>query len=361
MTPVGAAVVERALDALDRAPALRVAVAGVACLDQSLLGQARRRTRRGSPPWVEVTRREDGGGGAAAAAMALTDLGATVRLVAPLGDDHEAEHLRRLLVATGIDDRDLVGIPGTRTRTSRRVVADGRLVARFDEGDHDQLDPEVLDALAGQAGYAAADCDAVLLVGDQTSGTVPGLVDRLAGDLASHPCLVVVGSDVDDLARIAPRAVVTGAAGIARLAIGTDAPTPLPVASERARWLATHGAAVRGRVGAGMVAVTLGTEGTVVATGGPAIFAPPGSTTSGPDDPMVEAWGPAFTVALACGHDALAATHLASVGADLASWRSAPDDPTRRQLHDVVRRRRPPLPLAPERPGEADRPGRRPG
>ncbi|MFN8040829.1 MAG: PfkB family carbohydrate kinase [Acidimicrobiales bacterium] len=360
MTPVGAAVVERALDALDRAPALRVAVAGMACLDQALIGKARRRTRRGAPPWVDVVRREDGGGGAAAAATALTDLGAAVRLVAPLGDDHEAERLRRLLVATGIDDRDLVSIAGTRTRASRRVVADDRVVARFDEGGHGLLDRAVLDALAGQASYAAADCDAVLLVGDRRSGVVRGLVDRLVGDLAGHPCVVVVGSELEGLGRIAPRAVVTGTGAIARLALGPPTPTSLPVASERARWLAAHEAEVRRRVGAGLVAVTLGPEGTVVATGGPALYAPPGTPAAGPGDPMVEAWGPAFTVALATGHDALAATHLASVGAGLASWRSSPDDPTRRRLHELVRRRRPPLPLAPERPGDPARSPRPP-
>ncbi len=359
MTPVGAAVVERALEVLDRAPGVRVAVAGVACLDQALVGRARRNARRGSPPWVDVERREDGGGGAAAAATALTDLRASVRLVAPLGDDHEAERLRRLLVATGIDDRDLVSIPGTRTRASRRVVADDRVVARFDEGGHGQLEAGVLDALAGQARYAAADCDAVLLVGDRSSGVVHGLVDRLVGDLASHPCVVVVGTDLDDLRRIGPRAVVTGTRGIARLAIDTGTPAPLPVASERARWLAAHEAEVRDRIGADLVAVTLGSEGTVVATRGPALYAPPGSTATGPSDPMAEAWGPAFTVALVAGHDALAATHLASVGADLTTWRTSPDDPDRRHLQDVVRHRRPPLPLAPDRPGDAG-PGRRP-
>ncbi len=87
-------------------------------------------------PAVTVTRTDAVPGGAGNLAANLAALGATVELLAVVGDDEPGRHLRAALEEAGVGTGSLLIENGRRhTIVKRRLVAEGQLVARFDEGD----------------------------------------------------------------------------------------------------------------------------------------------------------------------------------------------------------------------------------
>ena len=158
-------------------------------------------------PAVTVTRADAVPGGAGNLAANLAALGATRRLLAVIGDDDAGRRLLHALAAAGVDDAHLVTEPGRRTVVKRRLVAEGQLVARFDEGDRTPpgtTPPATSPAPPDSSGPG----DAVVVsdygygvVGEASSGPSPRSV---AG---TRPVLVVDAHDPGALAALRPTAV----------------------------------------------------------------------------------------------------------------------------------------------------------
>src|SRR5919199_1471236 len=156
---------------LDAARGLTVVVVGDLLLDEYLHGGAARVAREAPVPAVTVTNTEAVPGGAGNVAANLAALGANVKVVGVVGDDEAGSTLRTSLRDAGVDDSCVVTAPGRRTVVKRRLVADGQLIARFDEGDRTAPTAAVLAELGRHARRLERHADAVV-VSDYRYGTV---------------------------------------------------------------------------------------------------------------------------------------------------------------------------------------------
>jgi D-beta-D-heptose 7-phosphate kinase / D-beta-D-heptose 1-phosphate adenosyltransferase len=294
----------------------RVLVLGDAMVDGWLRGTADRVCREAPLPVVDLADTGYACGGAANTAANLAALGAQVRLVAAVGDDADGELLHRLADAAGVVAR-LVRVPGRRTLTKRRLLAEGQIVARFDEGDTGPVPAaaarQLLAAVAEELSWGT---DAVLVC-DYGCG---GLPDRLAELVAAHrPETGLLAVDAHDLARWAvtrPDLVTPSFAEAVRL-LDPGAVAP-PRDGARAGWIEPWLGSVREAVGAGTVAVTMDVDGALVvdASGAPtrttAARPVPAAWSTGAGDSYLAA----FTLALLAGAPTATAARLAQSAAD---------------------------------------------
>ncbi|MGW9419636.1 PfkB family carbohydrate kinase [Cellulosimicrobium funkei] len=140
----------------------QVVVVGDVLLDRDVDGQVTRFSPDGPVPVVDTLGVRRSPGGAGLTALLATD-GASVRLVAPFGDDDAGSELRALLRP----HLDVLALPqvGT-TRRKTRVRSGGQTVVRVDDGGPAR--PGDLSERAARAALAGAD---VVLVSDYGAGT----------------------------------------------------------------------------------------------------------------------------------------------------------------------------------------------
>ncbi len=289
----------------------RVLVLGDAVLDGWLTGVADRLCREAPVPVVDVTRTRYAGGGAANTAANLAALGAVVGLVGAVGDDGAADELTSQLRRAGVATR-LVRVAGRRTVTKRRVIADGQVVARFDDGDTTPLPGPAAAELVATAAKELAGADAVVVC-DYAAGTVPdGVVELLAGARDRLGLLAVDAHDLGRWSAVRPDLVTPSLTEAARL-IGHPAPT----GPDRVGWAARRLAEVRDAAGAGAVAVTLDVDGTVTVDAAGAVHRTgtvprPQAQASGAGDSYLAG----FVLALLAGAEVGTAAELGQAAAD---------------------------------------------
>jgi rfaE bifunctional protein kinase chain/domain len=124
----------RIVSILNRFPLQHVLVVGDAMLDIYLRGHAQRLCQEAAVPVVDFEERMEVAGGAANTAFNLRSLGAKVTLLSVVGRDRPGRQLTRTLAQQGIDTRYLLTHPQRKTVTKQRIVADGHLVVRIDQG-----------------------------------------------------------------------------------------------------------------------------------------------------------------------------------------------------------------------------------
>src|SRR4051812_30664956 len=113
---------------------LRVVVVGDVILDAYVDGPASRLSREAPVPVVSADEHSDAAGGAANVAVNLAALGAQVRLLSVVGRDAAAERLLAIVAREGVDVGDVVTSDQRATVAKRRILADGHMLARVDEG-----------------------------------------------------------------------------------------------------------------------------------------------------------------------------------------------------------------------------------
>jgi D-beta-D-heptose 7-phosphate kinase/D-beta-D-heptose 1-phosphate adenosyltransferase len=292
----------------------QVLVLGDAMLDSWLAGRADRLCREAPLPVVDLAETRHAAGGAANTAVNLAALGATVSLVAPVGGDAAGALLRGQLAAAGVADR-LVPVPGRRTVAKRRLLADGQIVARFDEGDRGELPPRVRDALRERVRQALSEAPDAVLVCDYGTGAVPeelvGLLRRYRSRLR---LLAVDAHDPRRFAVVRPDLVTPSLAEAARL-LGVPAPD-LARGAARVGWARRRLPAVREAAGARVAAVTLDVDGSVVlgeaGAAGRTVAEPvPAGWSTGAGDSYVAA----FTLAMLAGASPPRAARVAQAAA----------------------------------------------
>src|SRR5207247_1167550 len=111
-----------------------VIVVGDVMLDAYLEGTARRLSREGPVPVVAVDSCTEAPGGAANVAVNLAALGADTSLIGVVGDDPDGDRLRELVSRADVDTRDVVVAHDHATIAKRRIIADGQLLLRVDQG-----------------------------------------------------------------------------------------------------------------------------------------------------------------------------------------------------------------------------------
>jgi D-beta-D-heptose 7-phosphate kinase / D-beta-D-heptose 1-phosphate adenosyltransferase len=235
----------------------RVLVVGDAVLDGWVSGPAHRIGRDGPVPVVEQIDTRTAPGGAAGTAAALAALGATVELVAVLGDDHDGRVLRRALAAAGVRTQRCVLDPARPTAAKRRVLAGELPVARFDVTPPPP-GAAVTRAVADQVGEALADGVEALLLSDYGLGCAAEPVRRLlTAARAELPLVVVDAHDLAPWSALRPDAVTPSVAEAAAL-LGEPVPR-----RDRVGWAEERHRRLVDAAGGADVVVTLDVDGVV--------------------------------------------------------------------------------------------------
>lgn len=316
---------------LDRFPELRVLVIGEAMLDAYLDGSSGRLCQEAPVPVVDVTMRTEAPGGAANVAVNVRALGAHVRLLSVLGEDVEAGLLRSALAERGVASDALLTESGRRTLAKTRVLSDGQLLLRFDQGDTGSLIPSSETALLEQLEALFPDADAVI-VSDYGYGILTDAVRaRLRSLQRVHPrVLVVDAKDLLPYRRLGVTAVKANYGQAIRLM-----DEPQTAQGERAGRVLQLGNRLLSATGAQIAAVTLDSEGAVVFEQGRAPFrtyAEPTRhlTAAGAGDTFAAALG----LSLAAGGHTPAAAEVASAAAALVVTKSGTSACSADELRD---------------------------
>ena len=142
------------LELVELFPGCPVLVVGDLMLDEFIFGQVSRISPEAPVPVVEVQRRSYVPGGAANAAANVAALGAKPALAGLVGTDANAEQVRGLLRAMGVEVGPVVGDAGRPTTTKTRILAGTQQVVRIDQEKPTPMSAEVEAALL--AGVRAA-------------------------------------------------------------------------------------------------------------------------------------------------------------------------------------------------------------
>ncbi|MFP4057310.1 MAG: PfkB family carbohydrate kinase [Candidatus Brocadiia bacterium] len=157
----------------------RVLVVGDLILDRYVWGSVDRISPEAPIPVLKVTAEDERPGGAGSVAVNLANLGAEVVCAGILGDDPEADTVRRLLEAHEIDHDAVTRFPRRHTTVKSRVIARVQQVIRVDREDPapipDDVASRLLDILRPQIRRA----DAVLLSDYNKGLLTPGFVAPL--------------------------------------------------------------------------------------------------------------------------------------------------------------------------------------
>ncbi len=303
----------RLAHAVDEFARMRVLVVGDAMLDSYLHGVPRQLCPEAPVPIVDVAFRQDAPGGAANTAVNLAALGASVSLLAIVGDDQEARTLQALLEREGVDSSPIVADPRRRTLLKQRVVAGDQMIVRCDLGSTQPTEGPALQGLRDGLRTRFGSVDAVV-VSDYTYGVLTETVLEDLRELqAASPGLLVVDTrDPAAYRHVGPTAVKPNY----REAVHALGLTELADAEQRLEQLTSHGDELLALSGAQLVAVTMDVDGTVVFERGRPTYRSysdprPNIRAAGAGDTFVAA----LTLALAGGLDTPRATDVASVAA----------------------------------------------
>src|SRR5881398_2200191 len=131
------------IDLVQRLGRPRILVLGDLILDRYVWGDAERISQEAPVPLLRADHREHRLGGAASVATMLRALGAQVKLVGGVGQDHEADLVRRMLVDQGIDDRLVLPLADRPTTLKERYVgrAQDRHPQQMIRVDYERRDP----------------------------------------------------------------------------------------------------------------------------------------------------------------------------------------------------------------------------
>ncbi|MDQ3965688.1 MAG: D-glycero-beta-D-manno-heptose 1-phosphate adenylyltransferase [Actinomycetota bacterium] len=195
-------------------------------------------------------------GGAANVAANLAALGAEVTLLSVVGDDTPGDELLKGLAGTGVRATEVVRRPNRATVVKKRLIAEGAILARVDSGDVAPLEEGAREDFARKAATLAEGAEAVV-VSDYCGGIVTQEVADALGDVG-HGCVVLDAKNPlrlrwHNLAAATPNHLE------AQDALG------LPAEADPGRIDAgAVGEALRRKIGAQALAVTLAEEGVTV-------------------------------------------------------------------------------------------------
>jgi len=244
---------------LDALPGRRLVVVGDVVLDEWFHGTCSAVAREAPVPNVDISRHDAVGGCAANTAANAASMGGHVSVVGVTGRDEAGERLRSALGGLGVGTEGLLEVAERVTRAKRRIVADGQVLARFDEGDTGPVPPAVDAALAARLEDLAADAE-VLVVADYGGGAVDGpALRRVLARLARRIPVVVDAHDPRRWCLVHPT-VVTPNWGEAQRLLGPRSAR----AEHRAAEVVAGASTLLRESGASAALVTLDSDGAVL-------------------------------------------------------------------------------------------------
>jgi D-beta-D-heptose 7-phosphate kinase/D-beta-D-heptose 1-phosphate adenosyltransferase len=140
-----------------------IAVIGDVMIDRYLTGTVDRISPEAPVPILVHSQDRAVAGGAANVSANIVALGCEVRLVGVVGNDRDAEDLRRILTDTGVPSTHLVTDRNRPTICKTRIVSGRQQFVRIDREFSGLLSHEVEEALIEAAGAAIAEAEIVVL------------------------------------------------------------------------------------------------------------------------------------------------------------------------------------------------------
>jgi D-beta-D-heptose 7-phosphate kinase/D-beta-D-heptose 1-phosphate adenosyltransferase len=231
----------------------RIAVLGDLMLDRFIWGSVSRISPEAPVPIVLEERRSASLGGAGNVARNLIALGGQASLAAIVGDDPDADDLRRLCREASVPATGLVTAPGRPTTVKTRIVAHHQHVVRLDREEDGEAGASCLDTLAGRA-VDLLDGAAALVVSDYDKGSLtPRVLSRVLAAAEARRIPVLVDPKVRHMAHYTPATVVTPNAREAAAAAGVTVRSDADL--EKA------GRTLLGRLGCPWLLITRGERG----------------------------------------------------------------------------------------------------
>src|SRR3954454_17769683 len=180
------------LTIVERIAELSALVIGEPILDGWLSGDSLRLSREAPVQVVDVTDPQLLPGGAGNTAVNLAALGAEVRLLGAVGDDHDGDELRRILTRSHVRSDDVLVVPGRRTLAKRRILAGEQMLLRYDEGDALALPAESEQQLLDRLDLLYPSMD-VVVISDYDCGLLtPAVARRIRALQRRSPTVLVV-------------------------------------------------------------------------------------------------------------------------------------------------------------------------
>ncbi|MBI5667903.1 MAG: D-glycero-beta-D-manno-heptose 1-phosphate adenylyltransferase [Chloroflexi bacterium] len=312
----------------------KILVIGELMLDVYLYGTSNRICREAPVPVVNVQSREDVPGAAANAAVNLAALGAQVRYLSITGQDRDSQTVIRLLSHAGVHTSGVVCDPTRQTITKRRVLSDGQLIVRYDDGSTGTPSPYFERQLIKKLTAFYPEVDAVLL-SDYGYGVI---TDRVIAALQSlqqrQPKLLVVDSkNLPRFHDLHPTAVKPNYAeaiqllGLAKADHG-----------RRVDQILAHGHDILDITGAMVAAVTIDSEGAVIFERGKSPYRTyarpvPNSKAAGAGDTYIGT----LTLGLSSGLSPLEAAELATAAATVVVHKDGTSTCSAKELMDFFK------------------------
>jgi D-beta-D-heptose 7-phosphate kinase/D-beta-D-heptose 1-phosphate adenosyltransferase len=187
------------LDLLKRFPTRRVMAVGDIYLDENVFGRVVEVSLEAPIPVFEVQERRYNPGAAGNAACNTASLGAKVYMVGVVGDDMNAEIVKREFALRHVDTSGIVTDPDRATNTYGKLRAGGhnipmQEVLRTDTPKPQPIQGAVEAAVIAQIQRLAPEVDAILL-GDQACSTItPAVLESIVACAQQHGLVTVADS-----------------------------------------------------------------------------------------------------------------------------------------------------------------------
>ncbi|HVP28359.1 MAG TPA: PfkB family carbohydrate kinase [Myxococcota bacterium] len=251
-----AARLERAVDGFAR---LRLLVVGDVVLDEYLWGDVDRVSPEAPVPVVHVTRDGVALGGAGNVVRNVVALGARCAFCSVVGDDGAGRRVIDLLKDLGVDPAGVVVVEGRPTTRKTRVVARTQQIVRFDRETEEPIARAASRRLVEAIGRAIPEADGVVLE------------DYGKGALAPHVLAAAMRRfrDAGLFVAVDPKSVLAPFRGASLVKPNLREAESLSGLRVRTRAdLARAAERIRRRIGGGAVAITRGSDGIALFSGG---------------------------------------------------------------------------------------------
>jgi D-beta-D-heptose 7-phosphate kinase/D-beta-D-heptose 1-phosphate adenosyltransferase len=170
---------------------LKVLVIGEAMLDRYLKGTTNRLSQEAPVQVVSVEEKEDIPGGAANTAVNIRSLGAEPVFLSVIGDDEEGKRLRQSLSEYGVSDEHIVSDPARQTLTKQRILANGQMMLRIDQGSTEPIRKNSEAKLMERIRRLAPAVDAILISDYGYGLLTPAILKALAEIQERDPRILV--------------------------------------------------------------------------------------------------------------------------------------------------------------------------
>ncbi len=170
----------------------KILVIGEAMLDRYLRGSTNRLSQEAPVQVVQVDEKEDIPGGAANTAANIRSLGAEPIFLSVIGDDEEGKMLRKALQGYDISDEHVICHPNRQTLAKQRVLANGQMMIRFDQGTTTPLDNATEKKLIQRVRKLVRQVDGIIISDYNYGILTPTILQALAALQRHTPRILLV-------------------------------------------------------------------------------------------------------------------------------------------------------------------------